>query len=130
MVANQYMDTSVQKGGVEGLAGFWEHNSMIRQLLKEARQHKGDLTLILLDLANANGSVPHALVKEALKRFLITAKVQNMIARYLDMVKFHFTVNDVTTQWQNLEVGIITGCTISVIVFLTAMQLIRAHASG
>ena len=129
MVANQYIDTSVQKGGVEGLAGCWEHNSMITQLLKEARQHKGDLTLIWLDLANAYGSVPHALVKEALKRYHIPAKVQNMIARYLDMVKFRFTVNDVTTQWQNLEIGIITGCTISVIVFLTAMQLIIKTAA-
>ena len=35
-----------------------------------------------------------------------------------------FTVGDETTKWQRLEIGIVTGCTISVILFAAAMNLI------
>ena len=35
MFANKFIDTSVQKGGVERLAGCCEHKSMISQLLKD-----------------------------------------------------------------------------------------------
>ncbi|KAJ7995783.1 hypothetical protein DPEC_G00248170 [Dallia pectoralis] len=35
-----------------------------------------------------------------------------------------FTSGDFTTNWQRLEVGIVTGCTISVILFAAAMNLL------
>lgn len=35
-----------------------------------------------------------------------------------------FTSGDFTTAWQRLEVGIVTGCTISVILFAAAMHLL------
>ncbi|XP_076090373.1 uncharacterized protein LOC143062594 [Mytilus galloprovincialis] len=38
--------------------------------------------------------------------------------------KLRFTVGDFTTSWQRLEVGIVTGCTISVILFSAAMNMI------
>ena len=34
-----------------------------------------------------------------------------------------FTVSDYTTSWQRLEVGIVTGCTISIFLFSAAMIL-------
>ena len=41
-----------------------------------------------------------------------------------------FTVGNYTTTLQRLEVGIVTGCTISVILFAAAMNLIVKYASG
>ncbi|KAJ8356215.1 hypothetical protein SKAU_G00190090 [Synaphobranchus kaupii] len=53
---NGYIDTSVQKGGVSGVPGCLEHTGVVTQLIREARENKGDLTVLWLDLANAYGS--------------------------------------------------------------------------
>ena len=57
--ANQYIDTSVQKGGVPGFSGCLEHTSAINQINSEAKVNSKDLTFIWLDLANAYGSISH-----------------------------------------------------------------------
>ena len=43
---------------------------------------------------------------------------------YFDHILLRFTVKDFTTAWQRLEVEIVTGCTISVILFSVAMNMI------
>ena len=75
LIANQYMDTSVQKGKLQGKTGC--------------------IIIIVKD--------------------------------YFDQFSMHFTVSNYTTEWQQLKGGIVTGCTISVILLGTAMnQLLRS----
>ena len=59
MTDNNYVDTSVQKGGISGLSGCFEHTSALSQLIREARIRKGDLNVDGLDLVNAYGSILH-----------------------------------------------------------------------
>ena len=59
LLTNEYIDTSVQKGGIPGIAGCLEHGNMIWEAIKKAKVNKKDLDVIWLDLANAYGSVPH-----------------------------------------------------------------------
>lgn len=56
-----YIDTSVQKGGIAGVPGCLPAG-VVTQLIREAQENKGDLTVLWLDLANAYGSIPHKLV--------------------------------------------------------------------
>ena len=121
---NKYIDVSVQKGGIPGFSGCLEHISVLTQLLREARENKGDLAVMWLDLANAYGSIPHKLVETTLQRHYLPSKVINLIAHYYDNIKIRFTVGEFTTAWQRLEVGIVTGCTISVILFAAAMYMV------
>ena len=58
MLSNQYINTSVQKGGIPGFSGCVEHTSALTQLLHEARINHKDLSVIWLDLANAYGGRP------------------------------------------------------------------------
>lgn len=46
-------DTSVQKSGVSGMPSSLEHTGGLTLLLREAKQSKGDLIVLLLELANA-----------------------------------------------------------------------------
>ena len=46
MLANKYVDTSVQKGGIPGFSGCIEHTSALIQLLHEARIDQKGLTVI------------------------------------------------------------------------------------
>ena len=58
-MANGRIDTSIQKGGVPGMAGCLEHTAVISQLIREAKEGKGDLVVTWLDIANAYGSLSH-----------------------------------------------------------------------
>ena len=65
-LANNFIDTSVQKGGVPDVSGCMEHTSVISQLIRAAKANKGDLVVTWLDIANAYGSMPHSLIMTAL----------------------------------------------------------------
>lgn len=46
-----------------GVPGFHEHTRAVRQMIREAQEAKGDLSVLWLDLANANSSIPDKLVE-------------------------------------------------------------------
>ena len=67
---NRIINSSVQKGCcMEKVPGCWEHLSMFWSVLEEARVKKSLAVAIWLDIANANGSVPHKLIFFALWRY-------------------------------------------------------------
>ncbi|KAK0139991.1 hypothetical protein N1851_023098 [Merluccius polli] len=111
---DDYMDTSVQKGGVPGVPGCLEHTSVISKIIKDAKRNHGDLTVLWLDLTNAYGTIPHKLVERTLKTY------HKLLQCYFDKLNMCFTCGNFTTDWQ---VGIVTGCTISVILFSVATNL-------
>lgn len=82
LLKNIYIDTSVQKGGVPGVPGCLEHTGVVTQLIREAKESKGDLATLWLDLANAYGSIPHKLVETALVRHHVPVKIRNLIMDY------------------------------------------------
>ena len=43
---------------------------------------------------------------------------------YYDRFRMRFTASMFTTEWQRLEVGVVAGCTISVILFVLVMEMI------
>jgi len=49
--------------------------------------------------------------------------VQKNISSYLDGIKLRFSVDDQLTGWQKLEKGIVTGCAVSVVLFIMGMNL-------
>lgn len=128
LLRNAYIDTSVQKGGVPGVPGCLEHTGVVTQLIREARESKGDLATLWLDLTNAYGSIPHKLVETALTRHHVPVKFCNLIMDYYNNFSARVSSGQVTSAWHRLEKGIITGCTISVSLFSLAMNMIVKSA--
>ena len=126
MVKNKYVDTSIQKGGIPGSPGCLEHISTISQLIREAKESKGDLTVVWLDLANAYGSIPHNLINTAMEHYHIPQHIRGMITTYFSGFKLRFRTTQFTTQ--DLEKGIVMGCTISPILFVMGMNLLITAA--
>ncbi|XP_060589960.1 uncharacterized protein LOC132745155 [Ruditapes philippinarum] len=124
MIENKYIDTSVQKGGIPGFSGCVEHTSALTQLLHEARINQKDLTVVWLDLANAYGSIPHQLILEALQHYHVPEQARNLVTSYFNNIHLRFSCSRFTTDWVPLEKGIVTGCTISVILFVMGMNMI------
>ena len=67
----------MQKGGIAGIPGCLKHTGIVTQLLKEAKESKGDLAVLWLDMANAYGSIPHKLVELTLKKTSCSGKNDN-----------------------------------------------------
>ncbi|XP_075313231.1 uncharacterized protein LOC142373743 [Odontesthes bonariensis] len=128
LLRNQYIDTSVQKGGIPGVPGCLEHSGVVTQLIREAREGKGNLSVLWLDLANAYGSIPHKLVEVALERHHVPCKIKALIMDYYNSFYLGFSSGAVTSERHRLEKGIITGCTISVTLFALAMNMLVKSA--
>ncbi|XP_059199347.1 uncharacterized protein LOC131979398 [Centropristis striata] len=124
LLGNKYIDTSVQKGGIPGVPGCLEHTGVVTQLIREAREGRGDLAVLWLDLTNAYGSIPHKLVEVALERHHVPQKVKHLILDYYSKFSLRVSSGEMTSDWHQLEVGIITGCTISVTLFALAMNML------
>ena len=128
LLSNNYIDTSVQKGGVSGIPGCQEHTGVVTQLLREAKEGKGNLAVLWLDLSNAYGSIPHKLVEVALQRHHVPSRISELILDYYNNFQVRITSGVQTSDWHRLERGIITGCTISVILFALAMNMLVKSA--
>ena len=101
---------------------------MIWHTIQEAKRQKKDLSVVWLDLANAYGSVPHALIEYAMAFFWIPESVKNYVMKYYEEFQMRFSTGEYTTRWVDLEVGIPMGCTISPILFVLAMEIITKAA--
>ena len=66
---NKFINNSIQKDSMEKIPRCWEHLSMVWDALKEARAQKSNLAVIWLDIANADGSIPHKWIFFALHRY-------------------------------------------------------------
>ena len=128
MVSNKYINTSIQKAGIQGFSGCVEHICILSQLIKEAKVDKKYLTVVWLDLANTYGSVPHKLIEVAMDTYHVPQHVKKIVKEYFGGIEIRFTVGEFTTSWQQLEKAIVTGCTISPIRFVMGMRLMTTAA--
>ena len=58
-----------------------------------------------------------------MENFCFPQELKNMLIQYYISFYMRFLADKVTTEWQRLEVGITTGCTISVILFILVMNM-------
>ena len=126
---NKLTDTRFQKGSIQKMAGCWEHTSMIWAALKDARSKGRSLSTIWLDLANAYGSVPHMLIIFALRRYKIPEDWITLVIKYYDGHWGRTSAGGVSSDWHRYEKGIFAGCTISVILFIVAFNVILEYVS-
>ena len=101
-----------------------EHTGVVTQLIREAKEGGGDLAVLWLDLTNAYGSIPHKVVEVALQKHHAPQEVKDLILDYYRKFSLRVSSGQMTSDWHQLEVGIITGCTISVILFTLAMNML------
>ena len=127
VVNNSFISPSVQKGSMRKVAGCWEHTAMVWSALKDARKSKSSLAVLWLDLANAYGSVPHKLILFALRRYQVPEDWIDLIMAYYDGLWGKTSASGVSSDWMRYERGIFAGCTISVILFVAAFNVILEY---
>lgn len=110
------------------MSGCLEHTGVVTQLIREARENKGNLSVLWLDLANAFGSIPHKLVQLTLMKHHVPSRCRDLIADYYSNFSMRVSSGEITSSWHKVEIGIITGCTISVTLFSLAMNMLTKSA--
>ncbi len=68
--------------------------------------------------------IPHKLVETSLDRHHVPRKIKDLILNHYGNFRLRVTSGSVTSDWHQLEKGIITGCTVSVSLFALAMNMI------
>ena len=124
---NQFIDTSVQKGAIEGTPGCREHTQSVWNTLKDARQRKQSVSSIWLDIQNAYGSLPHKLIFFALERYGVPKHWSNLVKKYYEGLWSRSVSSTAPSSWHRHQRGIFQGCTISVTLFLISMNVILEY---
>lgn len=124
MIKNEYIDRSIQKGFLSGIAGCLEHNFALYEALREAKEHTRQIVVVWLDLANAYGSVRHNLIQFALDWYHIPKLLQELIFDYYEKLRATVQANDWSTGFFLFDIGLFQGCVLSTILFDCVFQLL------
>ena len=127
---NAYVNTQIQKGCMKNIPGCWEHMSVVWEALSDAKLAKKDLSSVWLDLANAYGSVPHELIFFALKRYGIPDRWFSIVKNYYESLWSKSFDNSAPSSWHHHERGIFTGCTISIVLFVAAINVVIEYITS
>ena len=106
------------------LLGAYVHGHMVWDALKSAKRDKTSLSAIWLDVANAYGSVPHRLIYFALKRYGVSEKWIKIIQQYYGGIWSKCFQEFSPSSWHHHQRVIFIGCTVSIILFLAAINVI------
>ena len=121
---NEIINKSIQKGCMAKVPGCWEHMSVVWNELKSAENLKSDIAAVWLDVANAYGSIPHQLILFALRRYGVSESIINLIQSYYSGLWSKSFSQTAPSSWHQHLKGIFTGCTISIILFLSGINVV------
>ena len=121
---NGLIDKSIQKGCMEKVPGCWEHMSMVWNALKSAKSKKCSVSVVWLDIANAYGLVPHKLIVFALRRYGVPESWIKVVTAYYSGLWSKCFSSSSPSDWHRHLRGIFQGCTLSIILFLCAMNVV------
>ena len=124
MVKNQYIDRSVQKGFLQGMAGCVEHTFSLHHLLKDAFQHHRQIIVSWIDLANAYGSIMHNLIQFALEWYHVPVQIREIIFNYYECLCAKVVTKDWSTDFFPDDIGLFQGCVLSTILFDIVFNLL------
>jgi len=106
---NNFLDGNRQKGFCSGVDGVTEHNELLAHMMQDAKRKQHSISVTLLDLQNAFGSVHHNLIRASLQYHHVPSIFSNLFEKIYDNA--YITVS-VQKQWIDpvrVERGVLQG---------------------
>ena len=122
-ISNNIIDKTVQKGFLTGVAGAIEHDLVLDEALWQAKHNRHNFFMVLVDLKNAFGSVPHERIVWALEHFGLPSWVGKYVGDLYARTFTAITCKSWSTKLLQLQRGVLQGDTLSPILFLLVMQV-------
>ena len=117
------ISTAVQKGFLSGVAGAIEHDLVLDETLWQAKTEKRTMSMVLVDLKNAFGSVPHSRILWALSRYGVPAWVGIYVSSLYSKTFSKICCKNWSTKSLQVRRGVLQGDTLSPLLFLVVMQV-------
>ena len=114
---NNLIDKTIQKGFCKGLDGVLEHSETLAHLLRDAKNAKREIIVILLDLKNAFGSVNHNLIRASLQHHHLPTKFLQIFNSIYNDSYISVAVNRKWTAPIKIHRGVLQGDPSSPILF-------------
>ena len=122
MIANQYLDRSVQKAFMPKTPGCVEHHHKLAEVIKDAKLRRKSLAVCWLDLANAYGSVHHSLISFSLQHYHAPPQLLQLIQAFYSDLSATITSSKWSTPPVPLKLGVYQGDPLSVVIFNTVIN--------
>ena len=110
------MFNSAQKGFIPG-ASLTEHIAVANEIMNEAVRKNGAIFETTIDLVNAFGSVPHALIFEVLEAKGLSSSIIDVISNLYSAAATTICIKNGHTDCIPIRKGVIQGCPLSPILF-------------
>ncbi len=123
VTASGIIPTQIQKGFLMGVSGAVEHDLVLDEALTDAKHAKKSFFMVLVDLKNAFGSVPHQRISWALQRYGIPPWVSTYVSNLYQGMYTKMSCKSWTTGFLQVERGVLQGDTLSPLLFLLVMQV-------
>uniref|UniRef100_A0ABD2WJG2 Reverse transcriptase domain-containing protein n=1 Tax=Trichogramma kaykai TaxID=54128 RepID=A0ABD2WJG2_9HYME len=118
-----------QKGFLQ-FEGCFEHNFILQEILREAKDRKREVVVAWLDLSNAFPSLPHSSIFRALEGHGMPLKVRNVISSLYADMRTRVQVASGSTNPIRIRSGVRQGCPLNPDVFnLTLEVVLRCMAN-
>ena len=122
MLANNYLDRSIQKTFMPKTPGYMEHHLKLATVFNDARRKHKSLAVCWIDTVNAYGSVDHPLISYALQHYHAPPQFLQIVQSFYSN---HFTRIS-TTKWSTpsipLKIGVYQGDPLSVVIYNTVIN--------
>lgn len=133
IIKNNYIDTTIQKGGISGLnAPVLQQYYKCKNVVKHAIKNKLPCCLLFLDVSDAFGSIDRNVMYEILKKYHVSDTFINYIKSYYDNFEYYvktkeWNVDDI--KW-NKQFGVIQGCPLSATLFILTLNYILKYLNN
>ena len=128
LVKNNYIDTTIQKGGVSGIKmGMFEQIIKLKNLIKNANNTKKELCLTFIDLSDAFPSTNINKLCLVLEKYNFPANMIKYIKRYYEDFTYFISTKQWSTQNTRWNRGLLQGCPLSPILFVTILNYVLKY---
>ena len=129
MQVNKYLDPNIQKAFLPTVPGVSEHQSKLAAIIKTAKRFKRSLSVAWLDIANAYGSVNHALIQFSMAHYHASPEFRRLLQSWYSGLSASVTTDTWSTPPIPLNIGVYQGDPFSVVIFLTVMNTLSESLS-
>lgn len=123
--ANNYIDSSIQKGSVGGQKfSIFEQFYKVKNVLKHANKNKKSCAVLFLDVSNAFGNLNLENLCKILDLYGVNKDFIQYLKEFYSKFQYYVDTNNIKTDTFKWKDGLIQGCSLSPLLFITALNYI------
>lgn len=128
MQTNKYIDTNIQKGGVSGQKfAIFEQYYKLKNVLKHANKNNKSCAVLFMDISNAFGNLNLQNLYKILELYGVERKFTEYIKEFYNRFEYYVDTANIKTDTFKWKDGLIQGCSLSPLLFITALNYILTH---